>query len=107
MNLTSEITKLGSLPILKAKMNPDLHISNTLRIQEKGMYVFGKLDIQYKFDKISKKYFLSFSEIQIKVLSFIFSYSLLDIFFLKNKLYVYLFIAIYLLKRTDLCEITL
>ena len=49
---TSELTKLGPLPILKAKMNPDLHMSEELKNTGTGnlFVVFGEPDIEWKFD---------------------------------------------------------
>ena len=49
---TSELTKLGPLPILKAKMNPDLHMSEELKNTGTGnmFIVFGEPDIQWNFD---------------------------------------------------------
>jgi len=50
---TSELTKLGSLPILKAKMNPDLHMSDELKNTGAGnlFIVFGEPDIEWDFNK--------------------------------------------------------
>ncbi|QYZ64692.1 MAG: hypothetical protein HPY30_01000 [Gammaproteobacteria bacterium (ex Lamellibrachia satsuma)] len=49
---TSELTKLGPLPILKAKMNPDLHMSEELKNTGAGnlFVVFGEPDIKWDFD---------------------------------------------------------
>ena len=49
---TSELTKLGPLPILKAKINPDLHMSDELKNTGKGnlFVVFGEPDIEWSFD---------------------------------------------------------
>ncbi|WP_420347615.1 site-specific DNA-methyltransferase [Pelagibius sp.] len=49
---TSELTKLGPLPILKAKMNPDLHMSEELKNTGAGnlFVVFGEPDIEWRFD---------------------------------------------------------
>lgn len=49
----SEIDKLGPLPILKAKMNPDLHMSDELKNTGAGnlFVVFGEPDIEWKFDE--------------------------------------------------------
>lgn len=49
---TSELTKLGPLPILKAKMNPDLHMSEDLKNTGAGnmFIVFGEPDIEWDFD---------------------------------------------------------
>ena len=49
---TSELTKLGPLPILKAKMNPDLHMSEELKNTGTGnlFVVFGEPDIEWKFN---------------------------------------------------------
>ena len=49
---TSELTKLGPLPILKAKMNPDLHMSEELKNTGAGnlFIVFGEPDIEWNFD---------------------------------------------------------
>src|SRR5206468_4849416 len=43
----SELSKLGPLPILKAKMNPDLHMADELKNTGKGnlFVVFGEPDI--------------------------------------------------------------
>ena len=44
----SEFTRLGPLPILKAKMNPDLHMAGELKTTGKGnlFVVFGEPDIE-------------------------------------------------------------
>ena len=44
----SEFTRLGPLPILKAKMNPDLHMAGELKTNGKGnlFVVFGEPDIE-------------------------------------------------------------
>ena len=49
---TSELTRLGPLPILKAKMNPDLHMSEELKNTGAGnlFVVFGEPDIEWQFD---------------------------------------------------------
>ena len=49
---TSELNKMGPLPILKAKMNPDLHMSDELKNTGAGnmFVVFGEPDIQWKLD---------------------------------------------------------
>ena len=49
---TSDLTKLGPLPILKAKMNPDLHMSEELKNTGAGnlFIVFGEPDIEWNFD---------------------------------------------------------
>jgi adenine-specific DNA-methyltransferase len=49
---SSEVNKLGPLPILKAKMNPDLHMADDLKNTGKGnlFVVFGEPDIEWKFD---------------------------------------------------------
>ena len=49
---TSELTNLGPLPILKAKMNPDLHMSDELKNTGAGnmFVVFGEPDIEWNFD---------------------------------------------------------
>lgn len=46
----SELTKLGPLPILKAKMNPDLHMAGELKNTGKGnlFIVFGEPDVEIK-----------------------------------------------------------
>ena len=46
---TSELSKLGPLPILKAKMNPDLHMSDELKNTGSGnlFIVFGEPDIEW------------------------------------------------------------
>ncbi|HAJ46736.1 MAG TPA: site-specific DNA-methyltransferase [Alphaproteobacteria bacterium] len=48
---TSELNKLGPLPILKAKMNPELHMSDELKNTGAGnlFVVFGEPDIQWSF----------------------------------------------------------
>ena len=53
---TSELAKLGPLPILKAKINPDLHMSDELKNTGKGnlFVVFGEPDIDWNFDKDGK-----------------------------------------------------
>lgn len=49
---SSEINKLGPLPILKAKINPDLHMADDLKNTGKGnlFVVFGEPDIEWDFD---------------------------------------------------------
>ena len=49
---TSELTKLASLPILKARMNPDLHMSEELKNTGSGnlFVIFGEPDIEWHFD---------------------------------------------------------
>ena len=49
---TSELTKLGPLPILKAKINPDLHMSEELKNTGTGnlFVVFGEPDIEWQFN---------------------------------------------------------
>lgn len=49
---TSDLTKLGPLPILKAKMNPDLHMSEELKNTGAGnlFVVFGEPDIAWTFN---------------------------------------------------------
>ncbi|MDE0285970.1 MAG: site-specific DNA-methyltransferase, partial [Gammaproteobacteria bacterium] len=49
---TSELTKLGPLPILKARMNTDLHMSDELKNTGSGnlFVVFGEPDIEWNFD---------------------------------------------------------
>ena len=49
---TSELTKLGPLPILKARMNPDLHMSEELKNTGSGnlFVIFGEPDIKWHFD---------------------------------------------------------
>ena len=49
---TSELGKLGPLPILKAKMNPDLHMSDELKNTGTGnlFIVFGEPDIEWETD---------------------------------------------------------
>lgn len=49
---TSELNKLGPLPILKAKMNPELHMSDELKNTGAGnlFVVFGEPDIQWDFN---------------------------------------------------------
>ncbi len=53
---TSELSKLGPLPILKAKMNPDLHMSDELKNTGQGnlFVVFGEPDIEWNFDEEGK-----------------------------------------------------
>jgi adenine-specific DNA-methyltransferase len=48
----SEISKLGPLPILKAKMNPDLHMAGDLKNTGKGnlFVVFGEPDIDIEHE---------------------------------------------------------
>ena len=43
----SDLTKLGPLPILKARMNPDLHMADDLKNTGKGnlFVIFGEPDI--------------------------------------------------------------
>jgi len=50
---SSELNKLGPLPILKAKMNPDLHMSDELKNTGAGnlFVVFGEPDIEWDFDR--------------------------------------------------------
>lgn len=49
---TSELNKLGPLPILKAKMNPELHMSDELKNTGAGnlFIIFGEPDIKWEFD---------------------------------------------------------
>ena len=49
---TSELTKLGPLPILKARINPDLHMSKELKNTGSGnlFVIFGEPDIEWDFD---------------------------------------------------------
>ena len=49
---TSELAQLGPLPILKARMNPDLHMSEELKNTGSGnlFVVFGEPDIEWNFD---------------------------------------------------------
>jgi adenine-specific DNA-methyltransferase len=49
----SEMAKLGPLPILKAKMNPDLHMAGELKITGKGnlFVVFGEPDIEIEHER--------------------------------------------------------
>ena len=49
---TSELTKLGPLPILKARMNPELHMSGELENTGSGnlFVIFGEPDIEWHFD---------------------------------------------------------
>ncbi len=53
---TSELNKLGPLPILKAKMNPELHMSDELKNTGAGnmFVVFGEPDIKWDFDADGK-----------------------------------------------------
>jgi adenine-specific DNA-methyltransferase len=46
----SELTRLGPLPILQAKMNPDLHMADDLKTTGKGnlFVVFGEPDIEIR-----------------------------------------------------------
>jgi len=50
---TSELNKLGPLPILKAKMNPELHMSDELKNTGAGnlFVVFGEPDIEWAFSE--------------------------------------------------------
>lgn len=50
---TSDIDKMGPLPILKAKMNPDLHMSDELKNTGAGnlFIVFGEPDIEWEMGK--------------------------------------------------------
>ena len=49
---SSELSKLGPLPILKAKINPELHMSEELKSTGAGnlFVVFGEPDIEWEFD---------------------------------------------------------
>lgn len=49
---SSDVNKLGPLPILKAKMNPDLHMADDLKNTGAGnlFVVFGEPDIEWDFD---------------------------------------------------------
>jgi adenine-specific DNA-methyltransferase len=49
----SEVSKLGPLPILKAKMNPDLHMAGDLKNTGKGnlFVVFGEPDIEIEHER--------------------------------------------------------
>ena len=49
----SEVSKLGPLPVLKAKMNPDLHMAGDLKNTGKGnlFVVFGEPDIDIEHEK--------------------------------------------------------
>ena len=49
---TTEFTKLGSLPVLKARMNADLHMAADLKTTDKGnlFVVFGEPDISILAD---------------------------------------------------------
>ena len=49
---TSELNKLGPLPILKAKMNQDLRMADKLKATGAGnlFVVFGEPDIKWDFD---------------------------------------------------------
>ena len=51
--LTPSVIKLGPLPILKAKMNPDLHMSDELKNTGAGnlFIVFGEPDIEWDFNE--------------------------------------------------------
>ena len=53
---TTGLDKLGPLPILKAKMNPDLHMSDDLKNTGSGnlFVVFGEPDIEWDFDDNGK-----------------------------------------------------
>jgi adenine-specific DNA-methyltransferase len=53
---TSELNKLGPLPILKAKMNPELHMSDELKNTGAGnlFVVFGEPDIKWDFNDDGK-----------------------------------------------------
>jgi adenine-specific DNA-methyltransferase len=52
----SELNKLGPLPILKAKMNPELHMSDELKNTGAGnlFIVFGEPDIKWEFNSDGK-----------------------------------------------------
>jgi adenine-specific DNA-methyltransferase len=54
--LTTDRTKLGPLPILKARMNPDLHMSGELKNTGAGnlFVIFGEPDVEWKFDTDGK-----------------------------------------------------
>jgi adenine-specific DNA-methyltransferase len=47
---TAEFNRLGSVPVLKARMNPDLHMADTLKSTGSGnlFIVFGEPDIEIK-----------------------------------------------------------
>lgn len=49
---SSDMKKIGPLPILKAKMNPDLHMAHDLKLTGKGnlFVVFGEPDIDWKLN---------------------------------------------------------
>ena len=49
---SSDLTKMGPLPILKAKMNQDLHMSDELKNTGKGnlFTIIGEPDIEWNFD---------------------------------------------------------
>jgi len=49
---SSELTRMGPLPILKAKMNQDLHMPDELKNTGKGnlFTIIGEPDIEWKFD---------------------------------------------------------
>ncbi|MGB1025667.1 MAG: DNA methyltransferase, partial [Rhodospirillaceae bacterium] len=49
---SSELTRMGPLPILKAKMNQDLHMSDELKNTGKGnlFTIIGEPDIDWNFD---------------------------------------------------------
>lgn len=49
---SSDVKNLGPLPILKAKINPDLHMADDLKNTGKGnlFVVFGEPDIEWKLD---------------------------------------------------------
>jgi len=49
----STLDKLGPIPILKAKMNPDLHMADDLKNTGSGnmFIVFGEPDIEWNFDE--------------------------------------------------------
>lgn len=53
---SSELSKIGPLPILKAKINPDLHMADDLKNTGKGnlFVVFGEPDIEWKLDEDGK-----------------------------------------------------
>lgn len=53
---SSEVNKLGPLPILKAKMNPDLHMSDELKNTGAGnlFVIFGEPDVEWTFDEDGK-----------------------------------------------------
>jgi adenine-specific DNA-methyltransferase len=53
---TTEFTKLGRIPVLKARMNADLHMAEDLKATSKGnlFVIFGEPDIDLLYEKDGK-----------------------------------------------------